>query len=469
MVTVRKISCLVFFSMLVWFGGVLAKEVPAKAVPAQETIATVEKTSSTKTNKFFNLFSGSFLNRYRLRSTGGVSDHDADTLLTLNIGDSSYQKVTGALQTGYHFELNGDQGAPLNSIYDTFDSRAVGRFYYGYANIQKVGLFEQARVGRQYKYDFESLYFDGVSVESNPYYGIRLSTYAGIPVHLFENQFGWNEGDWLVGSALSWTPIKQIRVRFDQVHLKDNAAAFRMSQADQEDDLFGGTLWVDILKNWDAAARFTSFSDQTRDLTLESKLRFAKQDLRIGMKVFRLLEGYDIRVPELDTYSIAGTYKPFTEYAINATKGLGKHFFLDGGFNWRKLDDSQTASAFNHGYKRGFLSVTSSDIPVKNLSLTATGDYYHGEDNDLSDNYFGGSFSALQSFFKKRLILSGGTAYYLYRFNFATGSESNDVQTYFAKVEGKLTKELKAKTSYEFEHNDINSFHTFNLGLIWDF
>lgn len=419
--------------------------------------------------KFFELFSGSFHNRYRLRSTGGVSDHDAETLFTLNIGDSSWQKITGALQAGAHFELNGDQGAPLNSIYDTYDSNAVGRLYYGYVNFQKIKPLELVRVGRQHNYDFESLYFDGVSLDTNPYYGVRLSAYAGIPVHLFENQFGWDQGDWLVGSTLSWTPIQKIRIRFDHVHLKDSTTAFRITQADQEDDLFGGTVWADILENWEASARFTSFSDQVRDLTLESKVRFPKQDLRLGLRAFRLLEGYDIRVPELDSYSLAGTYQPYTEWGIQATKGLGKHFLLDGGFSWRLLDDRQTASAFNHGYKRGFLSVSSSDIPFKNLSLTVAGDYYHGEDSTLRNNYFGGSFSAAQSFFKKRLIVSGGTAYYLYRFNFATGNESQDVQTYFAKVEGKLTKKLKAKTGYEFEHNDTNGFHTFNLGVTWEF
>lgn len=48
--------------------------------------------------KFFNLFHGNLSNRYRLKASGGVSDQDLLTLLTLDIGDSTYQKLTGALQ-----------------------------------------------------------------------------------------------------------------------------------------------------------------------------------------------------------------------------------------------------------------------------------------------------------------------------------------------------------------------------------
>ena len=420
--------------------------------------------------KIRDQFHGSFSNRYRLRTTGGESDHDLESLATLNIGNPTYQKVTAALQGGAIFDLDGNGGGALYDINDTFDSAAVGRLYYGYVNVQnlKKSPTELVRIGRQHLYDFETFYFDGLSLDSKAFYGVRISGYAGVPVHLYESQLGWDTGDWLVGTAVSWTPVKQVRTRFDYAHLKDDSAAFRSTQADQSDDLFGGTVWFDITKYVETYARFTSFSDQVRDLASGAALRFPKQDLRINLKVFRLLNGYDIRVPELDAYSIAGTYQPYTEVSANVTKGLNDHFIADAGFAWRLLDDEQTASAFNHGYKRGYLSLTSSDLPIKGLSLTATGDYYHGEDSTLKNNFFGGSFTAGQNFFKKRLTVAAGTAYYLYRFNFATADESQNVQTYFGKIEGKLSKQLKMKSNYEFENSD-NEFHTLRLSLAWEF
>ena len=227
-------------------------------------------------------------------------------------------------------------------------------------------------------------------------------------------------------------------------------------------------MWVDLLKNLDAYTKFTAFSDQVRDLTMASTYKVPKQNLTLGLRVYRLLERYDIRVPDLDAYSILGTYERYTEFNATVSKGLGKHFMADSGFGWRQLDATQTASAFNHGYKHGFLSLTSSDLIHKGLSLTATGNYYHGEDSVFRNNYFGSSFSAAQKLLKKKLTLSAGTDYYLYRFNFATGNEAQNVQTFFARADAKVCKTLRLKTGYEFENSD-NGYHTLKFALTKDF
>lgn len=420
-------------------------------------------------DKFLSIFSGSFYDRFRLRTTGGESDIDNETQFTLNIGDAAEQKVTGHLQAGVLVDLNGVQGNSFDGIYDSFSSSAVGRLYYAYLNINKTVPFDTVRIGRQHNYDFESFYFDGAFFELIPFYGFKLSGYAGKPVHLYENQFGWEGDDFLVGSALTWTPVERVRLRFDVAHLRDNAAAFRVTQGDQEDSLLGATVWLDPLKNWDVYGRFTSFGDQTRDLSFATSLKFPNEDLRVKASVYRILQPYDVRVPELDIYGIAGTYQKYTDLMLDVTKGLGEHFSTSGGFSWRLLDTAQTASAFNHGYKRGYLTVSTNDLPIKGLNLSATGDYYHGEDSILNDNYFGGSFYASKGFLKKKLVATAGTAYYLYRFNFATGNESQDVQTIYAKLEAKVLKTLKFKADYEWEHNSLNVFHTFNLALIRDF
>lgn len=420
-------------------------------------------------NKFLDLFHGSLFDRFKLRTTDSESDIDNETRFTLNIGDVTEQKMTGHLQAGALFDLNGVQGDSFDGIYDSFESSAVFRLYYAYLNGGKTTPFDTVRIGRQHNYEFESFYFDGAYFDLMPFYGFKLSAYAGKPVHLYENQFGLDGNDFLVGSVLTWTPVEKVRLRFDAAHLRDEASAFRATQGNQEDSLLGATVWVDPLKNWDLYGRFTSFLDQARDFSFATSVKFPKEDLRVKARVYRLLQSYDVRVPELDIYGTAGTYQQYTDLVLDVLKGIGKHFSANGGFGWRLLDSTQTASAFNHGYKRGYLTLNTSDIPIKDLSLSATADYYHGEDSTFKNNYFGGSFYASKKFLKKKLVTTVGTAYYLYRFNFAIGNESNDVQTVYAKVEAKLSKKLKLKTDYEYEHNSLDSFHTFNFGLIQDF
>ena len=416
------------------------------------------------------LISGSLFNEYKFRTTGDVEDHDLETLLSVNIGDPVRDRFSGALQGGGIFDLNGKQDDySLSSIYDTFPKSTVGRLYYAYMNVKRFKPIENLRVGRQYLYTLDSLYFDGVSVETLPYCGLILGGYGGTPVHLFENEIGVDPGDWVAGGYLLWSPIATVRLRLDETHLRDETSAFRITEGDKEDDLLGTSLWIDFTENLDFYTRFTTFSDQVRDVEAATSLQIPDKALSFRLRGYRLLEGYDIRVVEWDAYGIAGTYEPFTQISLSATKELGRKFGINGGVDYRFLDDEQITSAFNHGYERVYVSASSHNFLRKDLDLNTTFDYYHGEDNTLKNNSTGLSFFASQKFFKKRLAVDGGTAYYLYRYNILAGNESNNVRTYFADVEGKIVKDLKAKMKYEFEDNDLDNFQTVNTSVTWEF
>ncbi len=418
-------------------------------------------------------FSGTLDNRYTFRTTGDVRDQDLESIVSLSVGNPSLDRFSAFLQGGGLFDLDGPgSGSTYSSISDTFAQRASGRLYSAYADVRKTKPMELIRVGRQNRYEFENLYFDGLSFDSLPFYGFSVSGFGGVPVHLYETEIGFDPGDWLVGGNVKWTPINPLRLSLDYSHIRDDNQGPRASQGIFEDDIFGFSLFADITKTIDFYAHFSSFSDEVRDVEGASSFRFPKHDFTLRVNGYRLLRGYDIRVTDGDAYRFIGTYQPYTEFGFTATKGIGKKFVLDTGFSMRLLDDQQVASTYNHGFERAFLSASSTNFLAKGLSLVATGDYYHGEDNTLKDNTFGGSFYASygsKQIFNNRLKLKGGTAFYLYRYNVLAGNESDNVQTYFASIEGKLTKQLTLKTSYEFEDNEINNFHTAKTVMSWSF
>ncbi|MBI2336165.1 MAG: hypothetical protein HYU97_05330 [Deltaproteobacteria bacterium] len=417
-----------------------------------------------------HLVSGSLTNKYKFRATNGFSDNDLESILTLNVGNPRANRFSFSAQGGGIFDLDGKKtDSYFSDIYNSFPDAAVGRLYYAYLNINKLGPIDHVRVGRQRLFLLESHYFDGLSIETVPLAGFVLTVFGGTPVHLYENQIGMDWGDWMAGASLQWNPISKLRLRFDYTHLKDQTSGFRVSQGDLEDDLFGISFWANLTKNIELYGRFTSFSDEVRDAEAALNFQFPEQDLTVRLNYFRLLKGYDIRVTDWDAFGIAGSYVPYNQAGLSVTKGLGEKFSVDGGFVLRKLDNNQTASAFNHGYLRGFVSLGSQDFLAKGLEMNATFDYYHGIDNTLKNDYYGGSFGISQQLLKKRLKLGAGTAFYLYRYNLLTGNESDNVQTYFANVEAKILKNLKAKAAYEFEDNDFDNFHEMKLSLTWDF
>ncbi|QQR81337.1 MAG: polysulfide reductase NrfD [Deltaproteobacteria bacterium] len=417
-----------------------------------------------------SLVSGWVMQDYRWKTTGGDTANTMNTLVTLNVGDAKLDRFSGAIQGGLIEDLDKQNpGSPFQNVYDTFGSHVIGRLYYGYLDVNRASVFNNIRLGRQHIYELEGLHFDGLSMESNTYAGFKLSAFSGTPVHLYETQLGLDPGDWTVGGALQWTPIAKLRFRFSTVHLRDKVSAFRIFQNNTDDTLLGGSVWYSLTPHWELYSRFSSFTDQVRDVDFGSYTDITSQDMKVTVTGHRLLASYSFRVDELDPYTFAGTYQPYTEVMAQVYKGFGKKFSAVVGGGERILDHNQIASEFNHGYDKIYGSFSTRDFLVKGLSSTTTGDYSHGRDNVLKNNYFGMSFSLNQELLAKKLILGAGTAYYLYRFNLFTGNESSDVHTYFSEVEGRVRKNLKLKATYEFEKNRINGFHSGKVRAIWNF
>lgn len=222
-------------------------------------------------------------------------------------------------------------------------------------------------------------------------------------------------------------------------------------------------------ENLGLSSRVTAFSDQVRDASLASDIRFPKADLVVHLNAYTLLNAYDYRVLDWDAYGIAGSFRPYFEFGGKAAKGFGKHFSMDAGASARILAKKQVASTFNHGFQRYFLTLNTTDFPLRGMGLSATGDYYRGTDNTLKNNSLAASFTASQKLLGGKLKLSGGTSYYLYKYNLFAGDETSNVRTYFFRIDGKIYKGLSARGNYEFEQSYLRDVHQMDLRLSWNF
>ncbi len=414
-------------------------------------------------------YHGSIFSQYRLQSGQGYRYQTFEPIATMDVGNSLQNRFSASVQGGGVFILSGKtSGSPFLNVYDTFDNREIGRLYHAYVNIQDVGPIQNIRIGRQHKYEFEQLYFDGGTFDTKPLANVTVSAYGGIPVHFYQNQIGEHPKDWLVGSTVQWQPVQKLQVRFDYVHINTQADYFQPNIGNRATTLYSGDIWWDISSKLTLKGTISSFGNQLRDTSGLLIFKLPAQDLSVQVKVYRLLEAYSVRVNDLDMFSFMQAYLPYTEFYGSLYKGFGKHVAMQLGGSARLLDDYQVASAFNHGYERAFATLTTMDLIVKGLTLNATGDYYHSDDNTLKNNYFGGTFSATQKFLKDRLKATLGTAYYLYSYNLATGNESNNVQTYYAQVKSKIVGGLEGRLGFRYEHS-IANFYTGDARLIWSF
>lgn len=415
-------------------------------------------------------YSGFISNRYILRTTGSDSDNDIETLFSIDMGNPFRDLYTASFQFGGLFDIEGtSEGSVFSGPNNALGEYALARVYHAYLDIKEQGPIYRIRIGRQYKYNFENFYFDGVALESDPSNKIAFDIYGGVPVHLFESQSGFDPGDWVAGGSIDWNPVAGFKLHYDYVHLKDRVSGFRASVGDTEDDLFGLSAWWNVDRRLELYSRFTSFSDQVRDVEFSAAVKWAEQDLRLSVRIYTLLKGYSFRVIDLNGYEFAGVYEPYYDILISASKFIGKHFSFEGGAGLRFLKDYQIASAFNHGYSRFFVTLSVYDVLLKDFTISTTQDYYRGTDNSLENNSFGTSFYAAKYFLKRRLSLNLGSSFYFYRYNLYLGSESSNVQTYYVGAETKLIDRFRIKLNYEFEDNDFDNFHTINFSVIWSF
>ena len=154
--------------------------------------ATGDSATPEKAKPFIH---GYLSTRYRARWSGGVDDHDVDSVLGLEFGDPNKDRVTGHLMARAIADLNGASATdPFFSLEDTYDQRLTTRLYYAWADIRpespKQAQVEHWRLGRQIDYlTPEFAWFDGVSAQTRPRgkQHLQLGLYGGVPVHLYES------------------------------------------------------------------------------------------------------------------------------------------------------------------------------------------------------------------------------------------------------------------------------------------
>lgn len=404
---------------------------------------------------------GYFRTRYRFRSLAdGETDNDFYQYLNLRFGDERKDKITANLY-GTLRENFEKEGGSFASIDDTYQKTLTGRLYELYADIKDVGIIDKTRIGRQYLYDVEPLHFDGVKLvfENIPFTQkiggrVRFTAYGGVPVHLFESQ---PDGDFIAGAASEVIPIDGTRLRLDYIHVNDN----NKTVGNHEDNLYVLSAWQYVAEWWDIFGRYSLINGQGRDARIRSVWSFPEIDLDIRFSFFRQLKTLDDFSIEFDEYSfLMGSYFAFSQYTFDVYKGLGKYLGIDIGASIRDMDDNDREGSFNHEFNRYYVTLLTHDYPFKGTSFSITGE----EDRTSDDIVRTFGVDARQKF-DKGLSFGIGTYYALYKFDFLTETERDNVRTVYSNMKWKLSKRWEVSVDYEVEFFDAETYHIVDTSL----
>lgn len=436
-------------------------------------------------DQYFSTFNGSTTLRYRVqRLEGNKSDQDIFQDLSLSLGNPEKDRLTWRFYGSLREDIDGINpntitkekfkrlifprtpveddpvvtNSPFFSIDDSIAKGIVARPYEFYAEIKDVNFIDNVRAGRQYMPEVENLHFDGLKLEFDGFKGMRLTTFAGLPVHLFETS---ESGDFLAGASIAFQPIKGSSIRLDSAYINDN----NNDIGGNDDNLFAFSLRQNIKEWWNIFANFSMIGQTARDAGLRSQWVFPDKDLDINLSLKKQLSTLEDLTIELDDFNvITGDYFPYTEYSINAYKGVSKYLGIGLGFNIRRLNDSSNEGPFNHEFDNYYLTLSSHDFPIKGASISATINFYNTDDDETRSLGFN-----LREKVGDNLTLMLGTYYSLFKFDSLTQSERDNVRTFFFNPKYQITDRWEIELDYEFEMTDQESFHTVESGLKYRF
>lgn len=434
----------------------LAQPTPGDERTEPRTAPASESTSS--------LVHGSLTMRYRGRFTGDDQDQELRTLLALDLADPKAPWITGHLLARADLDLDGlDEGPVFQDLSDTYDGSLVTKLYLAYADLALGPTPEEGpgtlRIGRQSDPRLpEVLRLDGVSYLTRPMgeRAIEVGVYGGVPVHLYESS---SEGDRAYGTFVEGKPWSGARARADWMHLEDEQLL-----GSERDDLLAFGLWQTLARRWRLEGGFSRLENEPRDLRLRAFYQDPESETVARVGYYELQSTQSVRAQELDPFydSLLELF-PYRQLTLNASRALGEHVKADAGYDVRRVSDSGDVGDFNRDWQRLYGTLTLREPGVEGLSLSLTADRWNDEQRDI------GSLGADLSLERDEWSASVGSYYSLYKYELLELDERENVRTWYLRTTRKLSARLRLELGYEYEDDDLDTYHTLRGGAQWRF
>ena len=435
---------------------------PAPAVPAAaaQTPQPAAPETAAKPEKQRGPLSGYLQSRYRLRSAGGDSDQDIYEVLGLDYADPKHPEFAAHFLGRGVFDIDGDSGPLFSSVNDVDNGSVDADVYEGFVDVGTKDGRTRARIGRMSEYlTPEIAYIDGLELRSriegkNP---LEFGAYGGRNV-TFEGDTDTSDDNSVFGAFAEYRAWQGGRVRADWMHLNDAQLL-----GDDNNDLAGLGIWQSW-SSWSASGEYTNLEGRDRDLELRTRWSDEQGKSSVQLRYFELLEEQNQRALFLDPFSQSlQTYYPFRQLGLSGWHALTENTEIDAGIDFREVDDPNDVGTYNHDWNRYFATLTLRELIAK-WTVSVTGDYY---DDDQSDyQTWGGSLSRP---FGSGWDVALGSYYSLYKYDFYTAQERDDVRSYYGRLSWRRSDMWTFELLYEYEDDDLEEYNTLRCGALCRF
>jgi len=396
---------------------------------------------------------GYLKNQYKARWTDSAGDQDLYETLSVDIGDAERHRVTAHFLGDLSIDLDGYTNHHINyafeSARDSTGRRNVPLVYDAYLDVHRISGLAIVRAGRQSIYETpEVSFFDGLRLETAEFGAqrLKLGAYGGVPVYLYQ---GYMPGDFTAGAYAEGRLWQGFRARVDYQRLEGQ----NDTTADLGNTLIGADGWQRLGRYVDLHAHYTNMDEKDRDIFVRGTFNQADWDFRFQASYYQLMETQQKAVIGVDAYyPIMKDYLPYVEGRCMLSKGIGDHVNVDAGLDVRRLTNDGTVTDYNHEFERYFATLDLLDLAVKGSSISLTEEKWISKGTSTDSQ--GLDITCPIASASK---VSVGTAHYLYKYDYYSDLERDNVQTYYVKLEHKYSSALRLSVEYTYEDDSSST------------
>jgi hypothetical protein len=296
-------------------------------------------------------------------------------------------------------------------------------------------------------------------VETEPVGPTRfvVGAYGGISTHLYEE---WPSDEGMGGLYTTFRPWEDGQLRLDWMHLGDDA---RYGSGDN--DLVSTALSHHVGDDLRLEGSFSLLDGDRNDTRFKAFWVWPEEELTVRYAYYRLLEEQNNLAYELNPFfNILNTYYPFGESQFVVSKAFGETLDLFGGLDSRRVEDEADIGRYNRDYDRYYLTAAFPELLPLSTTVSLTGEVWDSPDNDIRT--WGLDFSSRAT---EDTRISLGSYYSLYKYYLDIDAEREDVRTFYTELRNSVSDSTNLMARYEYEHEELESFHSLRLGVTWRF
>lgn len=363
----------------------------------------------------------------------------------------------------------------LRDYWDSFNGELQGRIYEAYGQLDDLadGVLD-IRLGRQFIEEGSWFHFDGIRLDADLgelVESMDATVIFGVPVIITDAH---RRGNWLGGFVVRKSFDTGTRARLEYYHVSEDIDGYNDPVVDPlfqpetieedtlHDDYWGLSVWQRLGDSLRLFGRFSLLNGDANELNLRARWTSEEGVFSAVIEYEQLFNRLRDVTNDLSPYvPLLGSYEPFWKLGGRIDYRPNDDWMFQAGYSHRDLTSDGDEGTFNHQYDHYFANATRFGLLEDRLDLSL---FVNGYDSSFNDVVAIGGQADFR--LSSEVTAAGGVDYALFKYDFFTDTERENVWTYWLDLRWKESKDFEVRGRFSLDDDEYYTYVTVELSLI---